>query len=141
VPTVSPAEQTIIASAALAINRRFRYFLNVPSIDFFAVGHINVTKPTLPGDIKRRGVFAAAHVGNVLPDALVVDLGSDPSSVGIVEAVATDGRVSEDRRRLLRDWAAQKNTKAKQLLVPDGIPQAERGTAGNRRLAGGEYGL
>lgn len=51
-------------------------------------------------------------VSNVLPDALIADLGTQPVQFWIVEAVATDGPVSEERRRLLLDWAVQQNIKA-----------------------------
>ncbi len=49
---------------------------------------------------------------NVLPDALLADLGTEPVHFWIVEAVATDGPVSRSRRKALLDWAAQQNIKS-----------------------------
>ncbi|MGX1598974.1 BsuBI/PstI family type II restriction endonuclease [Dietzia maris] len=48
-------------------------------------------------------------VANVLPDALLADIGSDPVRFWLVEAVATDGPVTEQRRELLLNWAVQQN--------------------------------
>lgn len=48
---------------------------------------------------------------NVLPDALLADLGVNPPHFWIVEAVATDGPVSRGRRKNLLAWAAQQNIK------------------------------
>ncbi|WP_313315391.1 BsuBI/PstI family type II restriction endonuclease [Corynebacterium variabile] len=48
-------------------------------------------------------------LANVLPDALIADLGTDPVHFWIIEAVATDGPVSTERRRALLDWAARQN--------------------------------
>lgn len=42
---------------------------------------------------------------NLLPDAVIVDIGQRPPTFWIVEAVATDGPVTEDRRYQLLDWA------------------------------------
>jgi hypothetical protein len=42
---------------------------------------------------------------NLLPDALIVDIGTTPPTFWIVEAVASDGPVTEDRRRQLIRWA------------------------------------
>lgn len=41
----------------------------------------------------------------VLPDAVIVDIGANPPAFWIVEAVASDGPVDEDRRRSLLRWA------------------------------------
>lgn len=48
-------------------------------------------------------------LANVLPDALIADIGTDPVQFWVVEAVATDGPVSEERRRALLEWAARQN--------------------------------
>nr|WP_082535080.1 BsuBI/PstI family type II restriction endonuclease [Nonomuraea pusilla] len=48
---------------------------------------------------------------NVLPDVIIADIGSDPVHFWIIEAVATDGIVSEQRRGMLLDWAAKQNIK------------------------------
>lgn len=45
-------------------------------------------------------------VANVLPDALLVDLATDPVTFWVVEAVASDGPVDEARRRALLAWAS-----------------------------------
>lgn len=41
----------------------------------------------------------------LLPDAVIVDIGQEPPTFWIVEAVATDGPVTEDRKRALLRWA------------------------------------
>lgn len=51
-------------------------------------------------------------VNNVLPDALIADMGVEPVQFWIIEAVATDGPVSTERRKALLAWAAQQNIKA-----------------------------
>lgn len=43
----------------------------------------------------------------LLPDALIADIGAQPPTFWIVEAVATDGAVTEDRRRQLLRWAQE----------------------------------
>jgi BsuBI/PstI restriction endonuclease domain/BsuBI/PstI restriction endonuclease HTH domain len=43
----------------------------------------------------------------LLPDALLVDVDPDPPVFWVVEAVATDGPIDEDRKRSLLKWAAQ----------------------------------
>ncbi len=42
---------------------------------------------------------------NLLPDAVLVDIGQDPPAFWIIEAVASDGPVDEDRRARLLRWA------------------------------------
>ncbi|GIG02107.1 hypothetical protein Cci01nite_72000 [Catellatospora citrea] len=51
-------------------------------------------------------------VNNVLPDVLMADIGADPVQFWIVEAVATDGPVSAERKKALLAWAARQNIKA-----------------------------
>jgi len=41
----------------------------------------------------------------LLPDALLVDIATDPPTFWVVEAVASDGPIDEDRRRALLRWA------------------------------------
>ncbi|HWT93459.1 MAG TPA: BsuBI/PstI family type II restriction endonuclease [Solirubrobacteraceae bacterium] len=41
----------------------------------------------------------------LLPDAVIVDIGQNPATFWIVEAVSTDGPVTEDRKRALLEWA------------------------------------
>lgn len=67
-----------------------------------------------PGDKIHKAdaaIFAAAGIGidvsNLLPDVLIVDLGSTPMDVWVVEVVATDGPIHERRKRKLMEWAAQ----------------------------------
>jgi hypothetical protein len=43
--------------------------------------------------------------GSLLPDAVIVDIGENPPTFWIIEAVASDGPVTEDRRRQLLRWA------------------------------------
>ncbi|CAB4892505.1 unannotated protein [freshwater metagenome] len=45
-------------------------------------------------------------VSTLLPDALLIDVGTDPAEVWMIEAVASDGPIDEPRRRELIDWAA-----------------------------------
>jgi hypothetical protein len=48
----------------------------------------------------------------LLPDALLVDVGTDPAQFWIVEVVASDGPIDEDRKRKLLRWAAQQRIPA-----------------------------
>jgi hypothetical protein len=48
----------------------------------------------------------AIDVRALLPDAVIVDIAPTPPEVWIIEAVATDGPVTEERKRLLLEWAA-----------------------------------
>lgn len=50
-------------------------------------------------------------VANVLPDVLIADMGVEPVQFWIIEAVASDGPVSAERRKALLAWAAQQNIK------------------------------
>jgi hypothetical protein len=52
-----------------------------------------------------RSLGLAIDAGNLLPDAVIVDIGETPPAFWIVEAVASDGPVTEDRRRQLMRWA------------------------------------
>jgi hypothetical protein len=51
-------------------------------------------------------------VKNVLPDVIIADIGGDQVQFWVIEAVATDGVVTNQRRKALLDWAAQQNIKA-----------------------------
>ncbi|ALM19120.1 BsuBI/PstI family type II restriction endonuclease [Mycobacteroides abscessus] len=46
------------------------------------------------------------NVSTLLPDALIVDIGTKPPHFWVVEAVATDGEIDEDRKAALLQWAA-----------------------------------
>lgn len=52
-----------------------------------------------------RALGLTIDAGNLLPDSVIVDIGTTPPTFWIVEAVATDGPVTEDRRRQLLRWA------------------------------------
>jgi BsuBI/PstI restriction endonuclease len=45
------------------------------------------------------------NASELLPDAVIVDIGSSPPQFWIVEAVASDGPITEDRRNQLIRWA------------------------------------
>ncbi len=45
----------------------------------------------------------------VLPDALLADLGQNPVIFWIIEAVASDGPITEERRERLLEWANDQN--------------------------------
>lgn len=63
-------------------------------------------KAYLAGKATLSAVGLAINVSTLLPDALVVDLGTKPRvTFWIVEAVATDGPIDEDRRRAFLRWA------------------------------------
>ena len=46
-------------------------------------------------------------MSTLLPDALLVDIGETPPVFWVIEAVATDGVIDEDRKRSLLRWATQ----------------------------------
>ena len=46
-------------------------------------------------------------VGNLLPDALIADIGVNPARFWIIEAVATDGPISDVRKEQLLKWAKE----------------------------------
>jgi hypothetical protein len=50
-------------------------------------------------------------VTNVLPDAVIADIGADPVQFWIIEVVVSDGPVSTERRKALLTWAARQNIK------------------------------
>jgi hypothetical protein len=55
--------------------------------------------------IKRLGL--EIDTTTLLPDAVLVDVGPTPAEFWLVEAVASDGPIDEDRKRALLKWAAQ----------------------------------
>lgn len=57
----------------------------------------------------------AIDVSNLLPDAVIADVGVDPVQFWVVEAVATDGPVTEARKSELLRWAS------KQRIQPDSL--------------------
>ena len=52
-----------------------------------------------------RALRLTIDASNLLPDVVIVDIDTDPPTFWIVEAVATDGPVTEDRLRQLLRWA------------------------------------
>lgn len=52
-----------------------------------------------------QSVGVTLDAANVLPDALIVDAGSHPVTFWMVEAVASDGPVTDARKEALLDWA------------------------------------
>jgi hypothetical protein len=48
-------------------------------------------------------------VNQLLPDALVVDIGTRPPVFWVIEAVASDGPVNESRKAKLVEWAEEQN--------------------------------
>lgn len=48
-------------------------------------------------------------VSNILPDALIADIGTDPVEFWIIEAVASDGPITDQRRKDLIDWAERQS--------------------------------
>lgn len=61
--------------------------------------------------IQRLGL--AIDPTTLLPDALLVDIGLSPADFWVIEAVATDGPIDEDRKRALLRWAVTQR-------IPDG---------------------
>jgi BsuBI/PstI restriction endonuclease domain len=55
--------------------------------------------------LRRLGL--AIDPGKLLPDALLVDIGTLPPQFWIVEAVASDGPIGEARKKALLEWAGQ----------------------------------
>lgn len=52
------------------------------------------------------------NVSTLLPDALIVDIGTKPPQFWIVEAVATDGEIDEERKAELTQWASDQKIPA-----------------------------
>lgn len=59
-------------------------------------------------------VGISIDVAKLLPDALLADLGATPAEFWIVEAVFTDGPVTEERKQALLDWAGSQGIPAGQ---------------------------
>lgn len=55
------------------------------------------------------------NVSSVLPDAIIVDVGVTPATFWIIEAVATDGEISEARKENLIAWAVEQYIAPEQL--------------------------
>lgn len=75
-----------------------------------------------PGDKKafvdERRLSAAGiniNVSDLLPDALIVDMGRVPAEFWVIEAVATGGPVDERRKENFREWAKTQRIRPEQL--------------------------
>lgn len=55
------------------------------------------------------GLGITLDVTRILPDALIADLGAEPVEFWIVEAVASDGPVTDARKALLLEWATEQS--------------------------------
>lgn len=55
------------------------------------------------------------NVSDLLPDALIVDMGKNPAEYWVIEAVATGGPVDERRKKNFRDWATAQRIRPNQL--------------------------
>jgi hypothetical protein len=55
--------------------------------------------------LQRLGI--SIELSALLPDALLVDIGQSPPDFWIIEAVASDGPIDEDRKAALLKWAAK----------------------------------
>ncbi len=60
-----------------------------------------------------RALGLTMDAGSLLPDAVIVDIGVPRPTFWVIEAVATDGPVTEDRRHQLLRWAEE------QRIPPD----------------------
>ncbi|MDP9419483.1 MAG: restriction endonuclease [Actinomycetota bacterium] len=62
------------------------------------------------GDVETlRRLGIRIDLSRVLPDAVIADLGETPVAFWVVEAVATDGPITEERRAKLLTWAEEQN--------------------------------
>lgn len=59
-----------------------------------------------------QGLGISIDQTNLLPDALIADIGDDPVQFWIIEAVASDGPITTERREALLDWAEKQNIAA-----------------------------
>lgn len=92
---------------------------------------------------ENRLAMAGIHlnVSQLLPDALIADIGADPLEFWIIESVATDGEINEERRLALLAWAEKQGIDRAQCRFLTAF--ASRGAAPARRrlkdLAAGTY--
>lgn len=77
----------------------------------------------------------------LLPDALIVDVGSKPIVVWAIEVVATDGAITEERKELLIEWARQQRIDPDSLEFLTAFMSRSAGPARKRLkdLAAGTY--
>lgn len=55
---------------------------------------------------KLAAVGISVNVSDLLPDVIILDAGSKPPTFWIVEAVASDGEINEDRKAALSTWVS-----------------------------------
>lgn len=89
-----------------------------------------------PGDKKafvdERRLAAAGiniNVSDLLPDALIVDMGKTPAEFWVIEAVATGGPVDERRKENFVAWATTQRIKPKQLRFLNAFLSRNHGAA------------
>jgi hypothetical protein len=92
---------------------------------------------------ERRLARAGIHlnVSQLLPDALLVDIGTDPLQFWTVEAVATDGETNEGRRLALLTWAEDQGIEPVQRRFLTAFPSRNAAPARSRLkgLAAGTF--
>jgi hypothetical protein len=64
---------------------------------------------------KMANVGITINMSQVLPDAIIVDVATDPVTFWIIEAVATDGEINEARKAKLLEWAGDQYIAADHL--------------------------
>lgn len=62
------------------------------------------------GTLRRLGI--RIDLSRVLPDAVIADLGEDPVAFWVIEAVATNGPITDQRRAKLLAWAEEQGIRA-----------------------------
>jgi BsuBI/PstI restriction endonuclease domain/BsuBI/PstI restriction endonuclease HTH domain len=89
--------------------------------------------------IQRLGL--AIDQTTLLPDALLVDVAVNPPVFWVIEAVATDGPIDEDRKRALLKWATEQRIPADacQFLTAFGSRNAAAAKRRLKDLAAGTY--
>ncbi len=88
-----------------------------------------------------QAIGVSINVSKLLPDALLADLGSDPVQFWVVEAVASDGPITEDRKAALLSWAASQGIDPAQCRFMTAFA-SRNASAAKRRLkdlAGGTF--
>ena len=68
-------------------------------------------------------------VSKLLPDALLADAGAEPFEFWIVEAVATDGPITEERKLALLKWADDQGIPAEQCRFLTAFAYRQTGPA------------
>ena len=78
-------------------------------------------------------VGISIDVSRLLPDALLADVGVSPAEFWVVEAVFTDGPVTEERKQALITWAESQGIPAKQCRFLTAF-MSRNSTPARRRL-------